>query len=212
MRAVAVQSLLLLGHGLERVDGDLVAQCERERAVAGSDQLDVYHWPKLARDGAQSRLLHKLLTGLERGDGGKTALVGGVAESKYLEHFHVGACDLHFVLCLRRSRRWTTRRCGASSCSLTWRAGSLARSTGCWRETVRARWPTASPSSIGRSVAVVERLSVCRRDQNGGGGGGGGAPESRLYDAWQRCQMLVQPSRCTAASPSSACAAARCQS
>ncbi len=64
----------------------------------------LYHWPALAavvRDDAErrvvSRLARKFLTGLEQGDDGSTVPVGGVAENKYLEHFRVGAYDLHFV-------------------------------------------------------------------------------------------------------------------
>ncbi len=64
----------------------------------------VYHWPALveaARDDAErrtvSRLARKFLTGVERGVDGNTALVGGVAKNKYLEHYHGGAYDLFFV-------------------------------------------------------------------------------------------------------------------
>lgn len=64
----------------------------------------LYHWPAMveaARDDAErravSRLARKFLTGQERGADGNRALVGGVTENKYLEHYHVGACDLFFV-------------------------------------------------------------------------------------------------------------------
>jgi tetratricopeptide (TPR) repeat protein len=64
----------------------------------------LYLWPALveaARDDAErravSRLARKFLTGLERGDDGNTAAVGGVAKNKYLEHYHGGAYDLFFV-------------------------------------------------------------------------------------------------------------------
>jgi tetratricopeptide (TPR) repeat protein len=64
----------------------------------------LYHWPALAEEvhddierRAVSRLARKFLTGVERGADGNTVPVGGVTENKYLEHYHVGACDLFFV-------------------------------------------------------------------------------------------------------------------